>query len=296
MADMVHLELNLLNPVVMVVDQVVLVVLVNQTFLELDNTPVSLEPGDQVEIMVHQMVNNAVVKLKAHALQVLMALLEKLDPMVLMAFLVFQEKMDKMLKIFIKNLHLVLSTALQVLLDQLVQLEDPVSVVCVDLKVHLDSLEMMASLVPLESKDPLAHRELMENPEKLAKKEMMLKNQSPVKDLVATPELKEMKAHKGTKDQQVPLANQEKLDLQEPLASKAQLAQMVSKEVKDPLVQSAKMLNIVHAQTATVVAVDLMEDVEDLVAMAVLAPVTTATTEATAVTLVLVIVVFVFKR
>lgn len=245
------------------------------------------------------MANNVVVKLKALALLDLMVLVVKLDLMALMVSLVFPVKMVKALKTSIKNPHLALSIALldhPALLDLLVDL---VFEECVDLKDLLASLETMVSPVPLESKDHLVHQELTENLAKLAKKEMMQKSQFQEKDHVELLAHKEKKAHKGIKDQLVLLANPVKLDLLDHQVSKALLAQMESKDLKDLPVQSAKTLNIAHALIATVAVADLMEDAvapEELVVVADLEPATMATMEATAVMLVLAIVVFVFKR
>ena len=296
MVDMVHL---VQIPADMVVDQAALedlAVLVNPTFPVLDNTLPSLEQVDQVEIMEHQMVNNAAVKLKALVLLDLMALLVKLDQMVLTAFLVFLVKMVKVLKIFIKNPHLVHSTALldhPALLDLLVDL---VFEECVDLKDHLDSLEMMASLELLENKDHLVHQELMANLDKLEKKETTQKNQLQEKDHVEPLAHKVKKGHKEIKDQLELQANLVRLDLLVLLVFKDLLAQMVNKGVKDQLVQSAKMLNTAPVLIETVAAVDPMVDVEAQVAMAVPEQAIMATMEATVAMLVLVIVEFVFKR
>jgi hypothetical protein len=89
MVDMVHLELNPLNPVDMVhlldlvaMDPQDLVALDNLTFLELDNTLTSLEMVVQVETMVHQIINNAVVKLNQLVHLAQMDLLVKLALMV----------------------------------------------------------------------------------------------------------------------------------------------------------------------------------------------------------------------
>jgi hypothetical protein len=89
MVDMVHLELNPHNPVDMVhlldlvaMDPQDLVALDNLTFLELDNTLTSLEMVAQVETMVHQITNNAVVKLNQLVHLAQMDLLVKLALMV----------------------------------------------------------------------------------------------------------------------------------------------------------------------------------------------------------------------
>jgi hypothetical protein len=89
MVDMVHLELNLLNPVDMVhhldlvaMDPQDLVALDNLIFLELDNTLTSLEMVAQAETMAHQITNNAVVKLNQLVHLAQMDLLVKLAQMV----------------------------------------------------------------------------------------------------------------------------------------------------------------------------------------------------------------------
>ena len=91
MVDMELLELNLLNQADMAhlldleaVDHQDLEAQVaqdNPTFLALDNTLTSLEMEAQAEIMVHQIINNADVKLNLHAHLALMDLLVKLAQM-----------------------------------------------------------------------------------------------------------------------------------------------------------------------------------------------------------------------
>lgn len=91
MVVMELLELNLLNLAAMVhlldleavahQDLEAQVVLDNLTFLELDNTPTSQEMEAHLEIMVHQITNNADVKLNQLAHLALMDQLVKLDLM-----------------------------------------------------------------------------------------------------------------------------------------------------------------------------------------------------------------------
>jgi hypothetical protein len=89
MVDTVHLEPNPHNPVDMVhlldlvaVDLQDLVDLDNLTFLELDNTLTSPEMVARVETMVHQITNNAVVKLNQRVHLAQMDQLVKLAQMV----------------------------------------------------------------------------------------------------------------------------------------------------------------------------------------------------------------------
>ena len=191
-----------------------------------------------------------------------------------MVFLVNMVKMDKVLMIFIKNLHLVPSTALLDPLAQLVQLVALVFVVCADLRDPLASLEMMASLVPLENKDPLVLQELMANPDKLETKVMMLKNQLPEKVPVEILVVKEMKEHKVIKDQLEPLVNLVRLDLLVLQASKALLDLMVILDQKVALVPLVMMLNTVPAPIVMEVdVVPMVEHTVVLVAMEVAAAV-----------------------
>jgi len=306
MVDMVLLVQTLVDmevlAVLVEVAQMVLEVLAaaNHHYLELVNIQASLDPVDQVEIMVDQTANNADVKLKVLAHLAPMAQLVKLAQMVSMVFLDYLAKMDKIQKMFLKNLHQEPSIALQVLpahLDHQAVLE---FVVCEALRVPPVSPEMMASLVPQENKVHLVLPVLMANPVKLAKKEMMLNDQLQEKVHVELPAHKEMKDQPEIKDQLAPQANLVKQDLPVLLDSKDPLALMVNKDLKVVLVPLVKMLNTVPALIATEEVVDLMVDVvaqEELEAMVeVVVLETMETMEVAAVMLVLLTNVFVFKR
>jgi len=261
---MVVMELLEVIPVAMEADLVVVqVVLVHLLFLELVNTPTSLETmEDQIMLEVDL---NADVKLRMNAHQDLMEVSVKLDLMDLMVFLDFPEKMVKMLNPSINLLPQEPSTALldlPVLPDHLV---DPVSVECEDLKDLLASLEMMASLVLQASKDLPDLMALMVNLVPLEIKETMLRNLLAEKVLVDYLGHKEMKEKLANKAQLVLLVNLVRLVLLDLLDSKG-LPDLTEKlDLRAEPAELEKTLNIVPAPAATVVLeveLVLMADVE----------------------------------
>lgn len=175
-----------------------------------------------------------------------------------MVFLVYPEKMDKMLKTLLKNPPQELSTVLLVPPDLQDRQEDQASEGCVVPKGLQDFLEMTEAPVPRENKGPLELQVVMVSQACPGRKAVMLTVQSPEKDLVETLALKGKKVLVVILDLLVLLENQAQLGPMALPASKDLQELMVKLDPKDLVVRLEMMPSIAHALTA--MEVDIMAD------------------------------------
>jgi len=258
MEDMVLLDPT---PEDTVVDPAFLPSLETEDLLDPDlweNNPSSLEE----EITELPTTNNVNARPRTPALKDLLDLPEKPELLVTMDCPdcpVFPERMPKTST---TNPHKDASPVLLDPLDLLDPLEDPVSEVCADLRVNLDSLDSMETLELLEIKDLKEHLEMMASPELLERKDVTPKDQSPAEDPEDPQENKETKENKDQSERTELLASLDPKDLKDLLDSKDQLDKMVRKDVKEIMEHLELMLNTVLALPETEL---IPEAVEDLV-------------------------------